>query len=408
MGKLIGYVKSFLKKGDMLLLFLCVTATVFGIVAIASATNYRGSGRFLLIQSMALLLGILLYMVVTLVDIDIFAGQRTLLVAFNTVFIGMLLIWGVEGSTGNRSWLEFSFLPFNIQPAEICKITFIVILAKTMSLQKDHVSSLRSVSQITLHTLYIVGLIIVVSKDAGVALTFVVIFIVMAYTGGIFDSSIDPSGLNERYHMMRSMDTLSGGGLTGQGLFHGSTVQRGGLFAQHTDFIFSSIGEELGLLGCVAVLVLLAAIVIRCIYVGVHARSYMNRMICFGIAAMLIFQIGVNVGMCLGVFPVIGLTLPFFSYGGAKQQPQAVFQPRLVPAGQLVGNICPGGFARLKHDFLLAHTVIFQSVFPQNKNCLFKQLRIRRFDQHYLAGRSFYHKIPPLPTVSPFLAGVIR
>ncbi len=353
MGKLIGYVKSFLKKGDMLLLFLCVTATVFGIVAIASATNYRGSGRFLLIQSMALLLGILLYMVVTLVDIDIFAGQRTLLVAFNTVFIGMLLIWGVEGSTGNRSWLEFSFLPFNIQPAEICKITFIVILAKTMSLQKDHVSSLRSVSQITLHTLYIVGLIIVVSKDAGVALTFVVIFIVMAYTGGvsgwwfvggfgaiaaampflwkyfmadyqknrilvIFDSSIDPSGLNERYHMMRSMDTLSGGGLTGQGLFHGSTVQRGGLFAQHTDFIFSSIGEELGLLGCVVVLVLLAAIVIRCIYVGVHARSYMNRMICFGIAAMLIFQIGVNVGMCLGVFPVIGLTLPFFSYGGSS------------------------------------------------------------------------------------------
>lgn len=353
MGKLIGYVKSFLKKGDMLLLFLCVTATVFGIVAIASATNYRGSGRFLLIQSMALLLGILLYMVVTLVDIDIFAGQRTLLVAFNTVFIGMLLIWGVEGSTGNRSWLEFSFLPFNIQPAEICKITFIVILAKTMSLQKDHVSSLRSVSQITLHTLYIVGLIIVVSKDAGVALTFVVIFIVMAYTGGvsgwwfvggfgaiaaavpflwkylmadyqknrilvIFDSSIDPSGLNERYHMLRSMDTLSGGGLTGQGLFHGSTVQRGGLFAQHTDFIFSSIGEELGLLGCVVVLVLLAAIVIRCIYVGVHARSYMNRMICFGIAAMLIFQIGVNVGMCLGVFPVIGLTLPFFSYGGSS------------------------------------------------------------------------------------------
>ena len=134
----------------------------------------------------------------------------------------------------------------------------------------------------------------------------------------IFDSSIDPSGLNERYHMMRSMDTLSGGGLTGQGLFHGSTVQRGGLFAQHTDFIFSSIGEELGLLGCVAVLVLLAAIVIRCIYVGVHARSYMNRMICFGIAAMLIFQIGVNVGMCLGVFPVIGLTLPFFSYGGSS------------------------------------------------------------------------------------------
>lgn len=353
MSKIAGYVKSFFKKGDLLLLFLCVTATVFGIVMIASATNYRGNTRFVVIQSVALLLGVLIYMVVTLIDVDIFAGQRLLLVAFNTVFIGMLLIWGVEGTTGNRSWLQFRFLPFNIQPAELCKITFIIILAKTMSLHKDHISSLQCVSKITLHTLFIVGLIVVVSSDAGVALTFVVIFIVMAYTGGvrgwwfvggfgalaavmplmwkyfmadyqknrilvIFDSSIDPNGLNERYHMARSLDTLSGGGLTGQGLFHGSKVQNGQLFAQHTDFIFSSIGEELGLLGCILVLLLLVAIIARCIHVGLSARSYMNRMICFGIAAMLIFQVGVNVGMCLGVFPVIGLTLPFFSYGGSS------------------------------------------------------------------------------------------
>lgn len=353
MGKIIGYIKSFFKKGDMLLLFLCVTATVFGIVMIASATNYRGNARFVLIQSVALLLGVLIYMVVTLIDVDILAGQRLLLVAFNAVFIGMLLIWGVEGTTGNRSWLQFRFLPFNIQPAEICKITFIIILAKTMSLHKEHISSLRSVSKITLHTLFIVGWIIAVSSDAGVALTFVIIFVVMAYTGGvrgwwfvggfgalaagmpllwkyfmadyqknrilvIFDSSIDPSGLNERYHTLRSINTLSGGGLTGQGLFNGSTVQNGQLFAQHTDFIFASIGEELGLLGCVLVLLLLVAIIARCIQVGLRARSYMNRMICFGIAAMLIFQVGVNVGMCVGAFPVIGLTLPFFSYGGSS------------------------------------------------------------------------------------------
>ncbi len=353
MGKVIGYIKSFFKKGDTLLLSLCVTATVFGIVMIASATNYRGSGRFVIIQSMALLLGMLIYFVMTLIDVDIFAGQRILLFVFNTIFLSMLLIWGVEGSTGNRSWLQFSFLPFNIQPAEICKITFILILAKTMSLHKDHVSSLRCVSAITLHTLFIVGLILIVSSDAGVALPFIFIFLVMAYTGGvrgwwflggfavvaaaapvlwnnfmadyqknrilvIFDPSIDPDGLNERYHMARSLDVLSGGGLTGRGLFQGGQVQRGQLFAQHTDFIFSAIGEELGMLGCILVLALLMAIVARCIHVGLNAKSYMNRLICFGIAAMLIFQTGVNVGMCLGVFPVIGLTLPFFSYGGSS------------------------------------------------------------------------------------------
>ena len=88
--------------------------------------------------------------------------------------------------------------------------------------------------------------------------------------------------------------------------------------AQHTDFIFSSIAEELGLIGCVIVLLMLAAIVTRIIYVGVKSGNYMNRIICIGIAGMLLFQIMVNVGMCLGLFPVIGLTLPFISYGGSS------------------------------------------------------------------------------------------
>ena len=106
--------------------------------------------------------------------------------------------------------------------------------------------------------------------------------------------------------------------MMGQGLYHGVQTQAGGLTAQHTDFIFSAIGEELGMVGCLAVLLLLTAIVVRCIYVGVKSGSYMNRLICIGIAGMLVFQIMVNVGMCMGVFPVIGLTLPFISYGGSS------------------------------------------------------------------------------------------
>ena len=134
----------------------------------------------------------------------------------------------------------------------------------------------------------------------------------------IFDPTIDQEGLSIRWHTKQSLYSLSNGGLTGQGLFHGVRTQGGSLNAQHTDFIYSAIGEELGMIGCIFILVVLLVIVLRCVHVGLKSSNYMNRLICFGIAAMLVFQIGVNVGMCLGVVPVIGLTLPFVSYGGSS------------------------------------------------------------------------------------------
>ena len=111
----------------------------------------------------------------------------------------------------------------------------------------------------------------------------------------------------------------TGGGFFGQGLFEGTRTQtEGALFAQHTDFIFSAIGEELGFVGCALVLVLLFLIIARCIQIGMSSQDYMRRLVCFGAASALIFQVMVNVGMCLGVMPVIGLTLPFVSYGGSS------------------------------------------------------------------------------------------
>src|SRR5699024_11835131 len=87
---------------------------------------------------------------------------------------------------------------------------------------------------------------------------------------------------------------------------------------RQTDFIFAVCGEELGLVGCVAVLLILALIVRRCLTTAALAKSPMESYVCAGIATMLIFQIVENVGMCLFVMPVIGLTLPFFSYGGSS------------------------------------------------------------------------------------------
>lgn len=353
MRKLKTALLDFFRHGDLLLLSLCIVASVFGMVVISSATRYSGSTRNLLIQGVALGLGVLLYIGMTLLDVELLAEYRQVMAIFNVILVGMLLIWGVEGTSGQKNWLHFPGMPMNIQPAEVCKITFIIISAKTMSIHQNRISSLKSVGSITFHLLLIVGVIFVISGDVGSALVFVFIFLVMAYVGGVrgwwflgsfaavaaampfawkyvmhdyqkerimmfFDASIDPAGEGVRWDTLRSISMLSGGGVTGQGLYNGSMVQSHSIAAQHTDFIFSSIGEELGLIGCVFVLLLLAAIVARCVYVGVRTNSYMNRLICFGVAAMLAFQTLVNVGMCIGVFPVIGLTLPFISYGGSS------------------------------------------------------------------------------------------
>ena len=203
-----------------------------------------------------------------------------------------------------------------------------------------------------LHLGILFGLNMVLSKDAGVSLIFVFIFIGMAFGGGVslgwfalaigaiavifpiifpylgehqqnrimilFDETIDPQGINERYHYMMNLKSLTGGGLTGQGLFNGNRTQGGNLFAQHTDYIFSSMGEELGFFGCVMIMLLELGIIARCIMVGMKCPDYMRRIICFGAASALTFQVMINIGMCIGVMPVIGLTLPLISYGGSS------------------------------------------------------------------------------------------
>ncbi|MEA4965646.1 MAG: FtsW/RodA/SpoVE family cell cycle protein [Oscillospiraceae bacterium] len=354
MKKMLRSLRYFFSRADMLLLFLCVIASTFGIVAVASATQHFNSNRYVLVQIAALLIGILLYVVFTLVDIDIIAERRELLFLFNMLFVALLFSPLGINVSGNRSWLHIPGVPFNIQPAEICKITFIVLIAKIMSVHQRTISRPGTVIRLGFHLIFIFGLIIVASRDAGVALIFILIFLIMLWAGGvhwgwfvlaiglailvfplvwnsnligsyqrerimmIFDPSIDPDGTGIRWHTNQSLLSLTGGGVMGQGLFHGQRTQAGALSQQHTDFIFSVIGEELGIVGCTLVLLLLLAIVIRCIYVGVKSGNYMNRMICIGIAGMTACQIIINVGMCVGLTPVIGLTLPFISSGGSS------------------------------------------------------------------------------------------
>ena len=347
-------IRNALRKGDIILLLMCMLLTAFGCLMISSATQVYGSGRYVVIQISAAVLGLLAFAVTSTIDAEFFSEHRTALVLFNMFLLLLLIPFGTDNGTGNKSWLNIPLLPFDIQPAEVCKIFYILIMASVMTANQNRLSSIPSIFQMVFHLALVVGTNMVLSRDAGVSLIFVFIFIGMAFAGGVnmiwflvagggiaallpfiynfvmddyqrlriqvlFDPSLDPLGTGARYHTMNSLRSLTGGGVFGQGLFQGHRTNTfGALYAQHTDYIFSAIGEELGYVGCFLVLAALTCIIARCIWVGNRSQDYMRRLICYGVASAMIFQIVVNTGMCMGVMPVIGLTLPFISYGGSS------------------------------------------------------------------------------------------
>ena len=355
MRRVFQTIREFFQKGDMILLLLCGVTTAFGCLIIASATNTMGSARYLIMQILGTLIGMGLYAIISSVDTEFFSEHRMALVVFNTLLLLLLIPFGTDNGTGNKSWLDLPLIPFYIQPAEICKITYILIMASVMSSHQNRVSNYKSVFHMVFHLVLLFGLNMVLSRDAGVSLIFVFIFIGMAFAGGVHmgwfllaiglvavaapiaweyvidnyqklrlealwnPDGVDPLRTGVLYQTNQGLRSLTGGGLMGQGLFQGNRTQTpDALFAQHTDFVLCAIGEEMGFMGCVLVLVMLLAIVARCIYVGIRSQDYMRRLVCFGAASALIFQIVSNVGMCIGLTPVIGLTLPFISYGGSS------------------------------------------------------------------------------------------
>lgn len=334
----------------MLLLALSCIATVFGIVLIASATANMDTYRYVEIQAVSFLIGIALFIVFSLVDIDFFAGKWKLLLAFNVLFILPLFIFGSEGGTGNRSWIRF--MSIGIQPAEVVKISFIILMAKQLDYNKERINSPVSIFQFAAHLGFMIALIMASSSDMGMSLVYIFIFIFMCYSAGIrfgwfgagalavatampvlwnhlndrykarilvvFDPSVDIDSLDIGWQTALSKLAIKNGGMFGQGLLNGDKTQAGEIYAQHNDFIFTVAGEELGLVGCICIIALLTAIIIRCIQIGLRSDENFNTLVCFGIAGMLIFQVLLNIGMCIGLVPVIGLTLPFFSYGGTS------------------------------------------------------------------------------------------
>ena len=369
MGKIRDFLSDVVRQSDLVLLALCVGSTLYGMVLIASATHFRGTLKYVAIQGFGLLIGVLLYFFFSAVDVGELSKKWKWLLIFNFGFI--LLLRTPFGLTrnGNRAWigvndigksLGVGFLenfPITVQPAEIVKITFILLLARQLALlqEKRDLRSFANVIQPTAHAGAMFIFYYILSKDAGSGLVYLFVFLCMAFAAGfalrwiflgvggavgaflaawnlgllrgdwydrikvILDHSYQPD--KKGFQQTRGMLALGSGKLTGQGLFHGTQTQspaKWSLPERQTDFIFCVCGEELGFIGCLLVIVLLLAIIVRCLIVAREAPTRMESLVCVGMAGMLIFQTIANIGMCLFLMPVIGLTLPFFSYGGSS------------------------------------------------------------------------------------------
>ena len=215
------------------------------------------------------------------------------------------------------------------------------------------INSLFCMAQLVIHFGYVFVLIMFTSDDLGSAIVFAAIFVVMMIMAGIklywfliggsvvavaipfiwnnvlkqyqrdrmmapYNPAVDPDGYGIRWQTIRSRLALTGGQLTGVGYGKGVQTQTNALTGKQTDFIFSVAGEELGMIACLIIMALLSAIIIRCMIVGIRSHNTMSMLVCSGVAASLFFQMLVNTGMCMGITPVIGITLPFFSYGGSS------------------------------------------------------------------------------------------
>lgn len=357
MRPIVKSLRSFLRDGDLLLLFLCVSANILGLILIYSATRYTPSlQNALLKQVAASILGIAAYLIFTFTDMEALVERfRFYLFTLSILLLLLLIPFGNDDGTGNQSWVNIPGSPFHLQPAELVKLTFVLLLSlQFCHLQKKgDINRPFAILQTAGHTLLLCALLFFVSRDMGMVLVYLFIFLIMAWAAGVrllwfflgitgtaaagyflwphlpnyiqmrflvvFNHHLDPQG--KGFQQLRSLLAIGSGRVTGQGYLQGIQTQNVGssaLPARHTDFIFSVAGEEFGLLGTLLILFLLSTIVLRCIWIARTAQTSFQTYVAIGYGGMLAVQTIFNVGMCLFMTPVVGLTLPFISYGGSS------------------------------------------------------------------------------------------
>lgn len=335
---------------DWIVISLTIFCTIFGIVIISSAVNTMSGGtKFIIIQSGAAVAGIIAMAVFAAIDYEDLGDLSKFIYGVCVLSLVLVLVIGIgRESTGSKSWIRFG--PIGIQPSEFVKIGFIITFSSHVASLKDDINSPANVVKLLIHAGVLIFLILL-QPDYGTALVFICIMAGILFAAGIswkyiagasgltaiivpivwffflndarknrilvfLSPESDPSGAG--YHVLQSKLTIGSGQIFGKGLFHGTQTQLGYLPVKHTDFIFGVIGEELGIIGCLFVAALLFGLIFRILANSSTAKNEFGSYVCIGVAFMLIAHVFENIGMCIGLMPVTGIPLPFFSYGGSS------------------------------------------------------------------------------------------
>ncbi len=355
MNKIIAQIKTFIKETDKILLFLCILMSAFGVLMVASATKSDAGDAFFSrdarVMMIAIAAGIILALIISFIDYN-FIVRLWPIIAL--VCIGLMVLtffFGVGPSSRSdvKTWLVLGSSGLYFQPSELVKIGFIITFAVHLDYVSDNINSVKNILLLCLHGAIPVVLV-AVSGDLGSAMIFMIIFVIMMFSAGIYLRYFVIAGValvgivplawnyvltsiqKERiyaliypdeypdiiYQQQQGMNAIVNGGVFGKGLFNGTYTQSGLVPESENDMIFSVIGEEMGMVGCLAVLILFILIVIRIVKTGKNANDGTVSLMCNGVAAMIMSQVIVNVGMCLKLLPVIGITLPFLSAGGSS------------------------------------------------------------------------------------------
>jgi len=268
----------------------------------------------------------------------------------SALLLSITLIFGSTGEnmeTANKSWLRLPIIGIAIQPSEFVKVAFLCSFSYHLDKVKDRINHPRSLLWLGAHAGLVVGLILL-SGDLGVALVYMGIIAMMLFCAGLsvwyfvgaltigviafpflwdllapyqqnrvifgFAPYLDPSGVGGQ--PLFSRGTIAAGGLFGIGLMTPGYYEE--LAASHTDFIFATVCEKFGFVGGALVVIALVVLVVRLLIIALRCRDTVGKLICAGLAAIIIVQSLENLWMCLALVPVVGITLPFMSCGGSS------------------------------------------------------------------------------------------
>ena len=339
---------------DYTLLLTVLLISLVSLLSIRSATlnNLTGNPLYF-VQKQVLWVGIgLVAMFITvLTDYLYFYRMAHYFYYFNIALLTAVLFIGREGG-GAQRWLDLKV--FDLQPSELAKLAIIVILAKVLSERKEPFESIYDLVVPFFYVLLPVFLIFL-QPDLGTSLVLFAVLFTMLFMAGVFVKHLlliltvgigvgfpllwlmlkdyqkmrllvfinpEVAPMSYGYQLLQSMIAIGAGGFAGYfsrtgELFQGTQSGLNFLPAQHTDFIFSVLGEEFGFVGALFLMMLFFILIYRIIRIARLSKDTFGSFLCGGVAAMFMFQIFVNIGMTIGIMPVTGLPLPLMSYGGS-------------------------------------------------------------------------------------------